>query len=158
MHKGQKDKRTPSIFLLLLLGVVSIWLQRRIIYRAPGMRRSFERFLLDKKPTSWQLDLHMLLAQTAGTLTIVVMRIISKNNDTLPCFDKVDKVICAALSLINCIQPLIISRTPHPRCKLCRCGPCFVFFLALLHFVLLCSAQLCLIQLNFALLKFVLLF
>ena len=109
----------------------------------------------------------MLLAQTAGTLTIMVMRIISKNNNTLPCFncnrldefgkvDKVDKVICAALSLtlINCIQPLIISRTPHPRCKLYRCGPCFVFFSlcsALLYFVLLCSAQLC-----FALFSFVL--
>ena len=135
------------------------------------MRRSFERFLLDKKPSSWQLDLHMLLAQTAGTLTIMVMRIISKNNNTLPCFgcnrldefgkvDKVDKVICAALSLINCIQPLIISRTPHPRCKLYRCGPCFVFFSlcsVLLYFVLLCfalfsSTLFCFVQLNFALL------
>ena len=92
----------------------------------------------------------------------MVIRIISKNNNTLPCFDcnrldefgKVDKVICAALSLINCIQPLIISRTPHPRCKLYRCGPCFLFFSlcsALLYFVLLCSAQLC-----FALFSFVL--
>ena len=145
---------TPSIFLLLLLGVVSIWQQRRIIYRAPGMRRSFERFLLDKKPTSWQLDLHMLLAQTAGTLTIMVMRIISKNNNTLPCFDKVDKVICAALSLINCIQPLIISRTPHPRCKLCRCGPCFVFFsrFASLCFALFSSTLICFVEFCFILL------
>ena len=103
----------------------------------------------------------MLLAQTAGTLTIMVMRIISKNNNTLPCFDynRLDefdkiKVICAALSLINCIQPLIISRTPHPRCKLYRCGPCFVFFLALLGFALLCfalfsSTLLCFVQLCF---------
>ena len=98
----------------------------------------------------------MLLAQTAATLTIMVMRIISKNNNTLPCFDynRLDefdkiKVICAALSLINCIQPLIISRTPHPRCMLCRCEPCFVFFSCIIW---LCFTLFCFVQLNFALL------
>ena len=145
MHKGQQDMTTPSIFLLLLLGVVSIWLHRRIVCRAPGMRRSFERFLLHKKPTSWQLDLHMLLAQTAGTLTIMVMRIISKNNNTLPCFDKVDKVICAALShkLHSAFDPLQ-DTTPKMQAVQMRALLCFLFSLCFTFFcfVLLCSAQL----------------
>ena len=89
----------------------------------------------------------------------MVMRIISKNNNTLPCFDKVDKVICAALShkLHSAFDPLQ-DTTPKMQAVQMRALLCFFsrfalfrfvqFNFALLGFVLLCSAQLCSIQLS----------
>ena len=161
-----KDKRTwrvatPSIFLLPALGGISIWLQRRILFRAPGMQRSFDRFLLNKNylVTTWFAYVtcsnsrhfnyhgdedHLKEQQHVALLWLQPPWRVWQNQGHL----------CCSLShKLHSAFDHLQNTTPKMHAVQMRALLCFLFlhYLALLYFVLLCSAQLC-----FALFSFVL--